>query len=104
MEIAGVASNHEDMRAFVEWSGIAFHRLPDGKPAATPPLVVATTGKPAATTALAEAASHALARMSGLPGMWSDRKSSHRCSSIHAELIGRAAISGPAAFWPRVSW
>jgi formyltetrahydrofolate deformylase len=32
VEIVGVASNHDDMRAFVEWSGIAFHRLPEGKP------------------------------------------------------------------------
>jgi formyltetrahydrofolate deformylase len=33
VEIIGVASNHDDLRAFVEWSGIAWHRLPDGKPA-----------------------------------------------------------------------
>lgn len=32
VEIIGVASNHDDMRAFVEWSGIPWHRLPDGKP------------------------------------------------------------------------
>ena len=32
VEIIGVVSNHDDMRTFVEWSGIAFHRLPDGKP------------------------------------------------------------------------
>jgi len=33
VEIVGVISNHDDMRAFVEWSGIPFHRLPDGKAA-----------------------------------------------------------------------
>jgi formyltetrahydrofolate deformylase len=33
VEIVGVVSNHDEMRAFVEWSGIPFHRLPDGKAA-----------------------------------------------------------------------
>ncbi len=33
VEITGVISNHDDMRDFVEWSGIAYHRLPDGKAA-----------------------------------------------------------------------
>jgi len=33
VEIVGVISNHDDMRAFVEWSGIPFHRLPDAKAA-----------------------------------------------------------------------
>ncbi len=33
VEIIGVISNHDDMRAFVEWSGIAYHRLPEGKAA-----------------------------------------------------------------------
>jgi len=28
VEIVGVMSNHEDMRSFVEWSGIPFHHLP----------------------------------------------------------------------------
>ena len=28
VEIVGVMSNHEDMRSFVEWSGIGFHHLP----------------------------------------------------------------------------
>jgi len=28
VEIVGVMSNHEDMRSFVEWNGIAFHHLP----------------------------------------------------------------------------
>src|SRR5215204_6433128 len=46
--------------------------------AATPPLVVATTGKPAATTARAEATSHAFGSTSGMPGTWSERRSSHR--------------------------
>jgi formyltetrahydrofolate deformylase len=32
-EIVGIVSNHDDMRAFVEWSGIPWHRLPDGKAA-----------------------------------------------------------------------
>jgi formyltetrahydrofolate deformylase len=32
VEIAGVVSNHDDVKDFVEWSGITFHRLPDGKP------------------------------------------------------------------------
>ena len=32
-EIVGVVSNHDDMRDFVAWSGIPFHRLPDGKAA-----------------------------------------------------------------------
>ncbi len=27
-DIAGVVSNHEDLRAFVEWNGIAYHYLP----------------------------------------------------------------------------
>ena len=27
-EIVGVVSNHEDLRSFVEWSGVAFHYLP----------------------------------------------------------------------------
>ena len=27
-EIVGVVSNHEDLRSFVEWSGVAFHHLP----------------------------------------------------------------------------
>jgi len=33
VEIIGAASNHDDMRAFVEWSGIPWHRLPEGKTA-----------------------------------------------------------------------
>ncbi len=35
VEIAGVLSNHEEMRSFVEWSGIPYHYLPtkDGKEA-----------------------------------------------------------------------
>jgi formyltetrahydrofolate deformylase len=33
VEIIGVASNHDDMRDFVEWSGIPWHRLPEGKAA-----------------------------------------------------------------------
>jgi formyltetrahydrofolate deformylase len=33
VEIIGVVSNHDDMRAFVEWSGIPWHRLPEGKAA-----------------------------------------------------------------------
>ena len=28
VEIVGVLSNHEDMRSFVEWSGIPYHHLP----------------------------------------------------------------------------
>ncbi len=32
VDIIGVVSNHDDMQAFVDWSGIAWHRLPDGKP------------------------------------------------------------------------
>ena len=28
VEIVGVVSNHEDMRSFVEWSGIPYHHLP----------------------------------------------------------------------------
>ena len=32
-EIVGVVSNHDDMRDFVAWSGIPFHRLPEGKAA-----------------------------------------------------------------------
>ena len=28
VDIVGVISNHEDMRSFVEWSGIAYHYLP----------------------------------------------------------------------------
>jgi formyltetrahydrofolate deformylase len=31
VEIVGVMSNHEDMRAFVEWNGIAYHHLPVAK-------------------------------------------------------------------------
>jgi formyltetrahydrofolate deformylase len=31
VEIPAVFSNHEDMRSFVEWSGIAYHHLPVGK-------------------------------------------------------------------------
>ncbi len=31
VEIPAVFSNHEDMRSFVEWSGIPFHHLPVGK-------------------------------------------------------------------------
>lgn len=27
-EVAGVVSNHEDLRSFVEWSGVPFHYLP----------------------------------------------------------------------------
>ena len=30
-EIAGVVSNHEDLRSFVEWSGVPFHHLPISK-------------------------------------------------------------------------
>ena len=30
-DIAGVVSNHEDMRSFVEWSGLPFHHLPIAK-------------------------------------------------------------------------
>jgi formyltetrahydrofolate deformylase len=33
VEIIGVISNHDDMRNFVEWSGIPWHRLPEGKAA-----------------------------------------------------------------------
>ena len=33
VEIVGIVSNHDDMREFVEWSGIPWHRLPEGKPA-----------------------------------------------------------------------
>ena len=33
VEIIGVVSNHDEMRDFVTWSGIPFHRLPDGKAA-----------------------------------------------------------------------
>jgi formyltetrahydrofolate deformylase len=36
LEIAAVASNHEDLRAFTEWCGLPFHHLPvgpDTKPA-----------------------------------------------------------------------
>src|SRR3954462_34380 len=33
VDIIGVVSNHDDMRAFVEWSGIPYHRLPEGKAA-----------------------------------------------------------------------
>ena len=33
VEIIGVVSNHDEMRTFAEWSGIALHRLPDGKAA-----------------------------------------------------------------------
>jgi formyltetrahydrofolate deformylase len=32
VDITGVASNHDDTRAFVEWSGIPFHRLPEVRP------------------------------------------------------------------------
>jgi formyltetrahydrofolate deformylase len=28
VEIAGVVSNHDDMRSFVEWSGLPYHHLP----------------------------------------------------------------------------
>ena len=28
VEIAGVVSNHDDMRSFVEWSGLSYHHLP----------------------------------------------------------------------------
>jgi len=28
VDIAGVVSNHDDMRSFVEWSGLPFHHLP----------------------------------------------------------------------------
>ena len=31
VEIAGVVSNHDDMRSFVEWSGLAYHHLPIAK-------------------------------------------------------------------------
>jgi formyltetrahydrofolate deformylase len=31
VEIVGVISNHEDMRSFVEWSGIPYHHLPVDK-------------------------------------------------------------------------
>jgi formyltetrahydrofolate deformylase len=31
VEIVGVVSNHEDMRSFVEWSGLPFHFLPAEK-------------------------------------------------------------------------
>ena len=31
VEIAAIVSNHDDMRGFVEWSGIPFHRLPESK-------------------------------------------------------------------------
>ena len=30
-EVVGVVSNHEDLRSFVEWSGVPFHHLPIGK-------------------------------------------------------------------------
>ena len=33
VEIIGVVSNHDDMQAFVAWSGIPWHRLPEGKAA-----------------------------------------------------------------------
>jgi formyltetrahydrofolate deformylase len=33
VEIIGVVSNHDDMQGFVDWSGIPWHRLPDGKAA-----------------------------------------------------------------------
>jgi formyltetrahydrofolate deformylase len=31
MDIPAVVSNHDDMRSFVEWSGIPYHHLPVGK-------------------------------------------------------------------------
>ncbi len=33
VDIVGVVSNHDDMRSFVEWSGIPYHLLPVGKAA-----------------------------------------------------------------------
>lgn len=33
VDIIAVVSNHDDMQTFVEWSGLAWHRLPDGKAA-----------------------------------------------------------------------
>jgi formyltetrahydrofolate deformylase len=43
-EIIGVVSNHDDMRAFVEWSGIAWHRLPEGKAAQEAKLLELASG------------------------------------------------------------
>jgi formyltetrahydrofolate deformylase len=31
VEVVGVFSNHDDMRSFVEWNGLAFHHLPIAK-------------------------------------------------------------------------
>ncbi len=31
VDVAGVVSNHEDMRSFVEWSGVPYHHLPVDK-------------------------------------------------------------------------
>ena len=31
IEVAGVVSNHDDMRAIVEWHGVPYHHLPVGK-------------------------------------------------------------------------
>jgi formyltetrahydrofolate deformylase len=31
VEIVGVVSNHDDMRSFVEWNGLAYHHLPVNK-------------------------------------------------------------------------
>src|SRR3954451_22581586 len=56
--------------------------------AATPPLVVATTGKPAETTARAVATSQAFGSRSGAPGRCSDRSRSHRLSrSMAGEVV-----------------
>src|SRR6516164_3305339 len=46
--------------------------------AATPQLVVATTGNPAETTARAVAASHTFGSSKGVPGLCKDRKWLHR--------------------------
>ena len=44
VDIVGVVSNHDDMRDFVEWSGIAWHRLPDGKAAQEQQLLALAAG------------------------------------------------------------
>src|SRR6185503_3165535 len=56
--------------------------------AATPPLVVATTGNPAATTALAVATSQAFGSRRGSPVRCSDRsRSQRRASSVVCESV-----------------
>src|SRR5262249_40143409 len=61
--------------------------------AATPPLVVATTGNPAATTALAVAASQAFGSGSGSPGRCSDPSSSQR---LRSSVVCKVLIAGDA--------